>query len=310
MSLIRKPHELKQKATLRAMIYGQPGLGKTTLAVSTPNPLLIDCDNGVHRIDARFVPDTVQVENYQQIVDLLANEDLSAYKTIVIDTAGKLLDFMSSYLIERDPKLRRADGSLTLQGYGGRKVLFQNFLRMVSEKGKHIVFVAHDKEEKSGDVTVVRPEVGGSSAADLMKELDVVGYMEAIGRKRTISFDPQEKFYAKNTIGMGGVIEVPNLDQLGTKNEFGTIIVNRFVERLTTRDELLAKYRELMDVVEANIEAITDANTANSVSEWAKTQTHVWDSKFQAASMIAAKCKTLGLIFDKSAGVYADPLNV
>ena len=32
MGLIKKPNELTVKTTLSALIYGQPGMGKTTLA--------------------------------------------------------------------------------------------------------------------------------------------------------------------------------------------------------------------------------------------------------------------------------------
>lgn len=42
MGLIKKPNELQVKKTLSALIYGQPGMGKTTLALSSPHPLLLD----------------------------------------------------------------------------------------------------------------------------------------------------------------------------------------------------------------------------------------------------------------------------
>lgn len=51
MSLIRKPHELNVQTKIKALIYGQAGTGKTTLALSTPKPLLFDFDGGVHRVN-------------------------------------------------------------------------------------------------------------------------------------------------------------------------------------------------------------------------------------------------------------------
>lgn len=99
---------------------------------------------------------------------------------------------MSTYIIQQDNRLGKRDGSLTLQGFGARKIMFINFLKRVSMMGKHVIFVAHEREEKDGDIRIVRPEIGGSSAGDLIKELDLVGYMQAIGNKRTISWTPQE----------------------------------------------------------------------------------------------------------------------
>ena len=51
MSLIKKPSELAIPSTVKMMIYGQAGMGKSTLALSAPKPLLLDFDNGVKRIN-------------------------------------------------------------------------------------------------------------------------------------------------------------------------------------------------------------------------------------------------------------------
>ena len=44
---VKKPAELDfSNKRFMAIISGQPGLGKTTLALSAPNPFLFDTDNG------------------------------------------------------------------------------------------------------------------------------------------------------------------------------------------------------------------------------------------------------------------------
>src|SRR5574337_639433 len=111
MSLIRKPAQLTVQPTIKVLIYGQPGLGKTTLALSTPQPLLLDFDGGIHRVSPQHQTDTLQVTNWDEVLSAL-KEDLTSYKTLVIDTAGKMLDFMTAYLIKNDPKLAKRDGAL------------------------------------------------------------------------------------------------------------------------------------------------------------------------------------------------------
>ena len=39
MTLIKKPSEINKDIKLKILVYGEPGTGKTTLALSSPNPL-------------------------------------------------------------------------------------------------------------------------------------------------------------------------------------------------------------------------------------------------------------------------------
>lgn len=308
MSLIKKPHELTVQPTIKTLIYGQPGLGKTTFALSAPNPLLIDFDGGVHRVNAVHQCDTLPVSNYQEFLDVL-KENLSAYKTLVIDTAGKMLDYMGAYLIAGDPKLGKRDGSLSLQGYGARKAEFIRVLKQISISGKHLVFVAHEKEEKDGDQKIIRPEIGGSSAGDLIKELDLVGYMEAVGKRRTISFDPCEKYYAKNACNLPPLVELPVL-----LNESGDAVMHNgqladifelYRKNIEKRKVIAAEYTELIEMIDTKIDSVTDADTANDMAEWAsKFDGWIWDAKLQAGMKLNNKAKEIGLSFSKKSKKY------
>lgn len=100
MGLIKKPNELTVKNALSALIYGQPGMGKTTLALSSPQPLLLDFDGGVHRVNAAHRVDTVQISKWEEVDEVLTSGEIAEYKTIVIDTAGKMLSFMDKYIGE------------------------------------------------------------------------------------------------------------------------------------------------------------------------------------------------------------------
>lgn len=304
MGLIRKPSQLEIIQTIKVLLYGQPGIGKSTLGLSAPDPLLLDFDNGVHRVNPNHQTDTVQIRKWEEMEELLGGDELKPYKTLVIDTAGKMLDFMSANLIKNDSKLGKRDGSLSLQGYGSRKHMFSAFLGQVSLLGKHLVFVAHEKEEKDGDVKIIRPEIGGSSGGDLVKELDLVGYMQAIGNKRTISFNPTEKYYGKNTCNLPAQMELPDLK---TKpNKMLTGIFSTYHEALEKRKEMAEDYTRLVEKFKERIEEISDGDDANMVVEWMsgmEASTHIWDSKLQAGRMFNERVKELGLKKSKD-GTY------
>jgi len=297
MTLIRKPSELTTPTTIKILVYGQPGIGKTTLGLSTVSPLLLDFDGGVHRVNPMHQTDTVQISSWEDCLNVL-KEDLNDYRTLVIDTAGKMLDYMSLYLIQRNGKLGKSNGALTLQGYGERKAEFIAFLKTVSLMGKHLVFIAHEKEDKDGDQKIVRPEIGGSSAGDLIRELDLVGYMEAIGKKKTISFDPCEKYYAKNTCQLPALMDIPVLTD--SRNDFLTGIITQYNASIEHRKEVANDYMAIMEVIHGAAEGITDAKTCNEFANHVNKLQHVWDSKLQAALIARDKAKELGLTLNKS----------
>jgi len=306
MALIKKPHELQITDTVRALIYGQPGIGKTTLGLSAPSPLLIDTDRGIHRIAAEHLKDTVQVSAWQDILDLL-KEDLSEYKTLVIDTAGKAIDFLTIHICKEQPRLMQTDGTLSLKGYGVRKQAFSNFITHVTSLGKNIIFIAHEREEKDGDNRYIRPEIGGSSGNDLMKDLDLVGYVESFNNKRTISFNATDKFYGKNTAKLPPRIEIP--DYTGNSEPvFMQEILNLYVEFIMDKQKLSLEYNALLDVIEENIDGVVDMETANEVAEKLKTMQHIWDSKLRAAYKLNTKAAELNLRWNKALNTY-EPIN-
>ena len=88
MGLIKKKDEIELPSIIVGCIYGVAGIGKSTLALSAPKPLLLDTDNGIHRVQSEYRCDCVQVRRYNDILQVLFEEDLSEYQSIVIDTLG------------------------------------------------------------------------------------------------------------------------------------------------------------------------------------------------------------------------------
>lgn len=321
MSLFKKPSELTAKPGIVAMVYGSPGSGKSTLACSAPHAVMIDTDGGVMRINGAHQIPTLQVTKWEEIVEAMNEvKQTPEIETVVIDTVGKMLSYMEEFIKRtatgKKIELNR-DGSLSLKGFGKRKNMFIDFINGVTTLGKNVIFVGHDKEEKHGEETVIRPEVGGSSTNDLMKELDLVGYMEMNGNVRTISFTPTDRFYAKNTCDMPGVIPIPVLinekkEIVGENNFFGKVIEN-YRHRIQDSISNNRKLEDLKELIIANAEAVQSAEDANDFVAWAKGLDHVYNSMALASRAIANRAKELGLTYDKAAQVYkgadALPLN-
>ena len=115
------------------MLYGQPGIGKTTLACSAPSPVLLDYDGGISRVNGAHQCDTVQVSSWEDTQEALKEiaEAGDTYQTVIIDTVGKMLNYMEDYIKRTQPRLKQMDGTLSLKGYGVRK---QMFLQLASPR--------------------------------------------------------------------------------------------------------------------------------------------------------------------------------
>lgn len=311
MSLIRKAEQLEINPKIKALIYGQAGIGKTTLALSAPKPLLFDFDGGVHRVHFGHLKGvgTVQITRYQDFIDVLDKEDLSPYETLVIDTGGKLLDYMAEHIVRRSPKLGRQNGMLTLQGYGERKAMFTSIVKKVSVMGKHILFVAHRETKQEGDDLIYKPIFGGSNYDSLVTELDLVGYMEANGRNRTITFDPTSRNDGKNTCNLPSVMQIPEIvnsdgEMTAENTFFSEMIIKPYIKRLEQRTFDLAKYEEVISAIKEEILSIEDAESANQFVKRIDEIEHVGSSKSMARTLFMKRVSELGLKWNKSKKVY------
>lgn len=305
MSLITKPSELKSNLVLKGLIYGQPGIGKTTLALSANNPLLIDFDKGLHRVAPAYRKDSLQVENYKQVLELLNSQEIQDYDTIVVDTLGKLIDRIADYAAELNPKIRQGDGQLSMKGWGAVKGQFLNLLKLLDSKNKSIIFVAHETEEKDGDNTKKRPDCSGSARKDIVKELDFMGYMSMAGNKRVIDFSPTDQYYAKNSIGLEGSIEVGQI-----KGENNFLIKNIFEaskRRVKEQTELAGKFESVKIMIDQRIEELT---TLEEVNEYYKNGyqklERIWSSYEYEQVKLQEKIKELGFEFDKKTKEFID----
>lgn len=205
--MIRNPNDIQDGAKkIRMLIAGYPGIGKSTLALSAPRPLHIDCDFGIDRIEPRYRMPYIQPRSYDEILNDLKPENLNDFETLVFDTAGKLISLMGLWAIKQNPKYGQRDGSLSLKGYG---FVGREFVRLMDycfyELKKNIVVVFHATEEKDGDNTRLRIKVEGQTKNNVWEPMDLGGFVEMYGNDRTIGFSNCEKYFAKGTRGIHGM---------------------------------------------------------------------------------------------------------
>lgn len=308
MSLIKKPSELEIPCTIKAMIYGQPGTGKSTLALSAPSPVHLDFDGGVRRVNIQHAADTLPVTSWGEVVQLLTNNvrELDPYQTIIVDTIGKMIEFIiASRCGTRQP---------TIKDWGGINQDFKWFTTAISTLGKHVIFVAHRDSRKEGDDTVFIPSLREKNYNAIVTELDLLGYVEMRVQQgqqtRTITFDPTNRNDGKNTCNLPSVINIPTiLDPSGKvtapNDFFQREIIARYAEIVRSKEAALARYHEQLAELQEAVTLITDAQGANefvaNIDVWKTPETNLL---LKARELFSAHVQTLNLKYDKDEKRY------
>lgn len=306
--MIKKPAEMINETNkFRVLIAGYPGIGKTTLGLSAPKPLLIDVDFGINRTMASVRKDYIQPENYEELLNDLKG-DLSDYETIVIDTGGKLLELMKAYVIKNDIKNAKKDGTLSLQGYGAVGREFTRFMNYIYfELRKHCVIIFHAVEEKQDEETKLRILVEGSTKNTVWQNVELGGFIEMRGNKKTIGFDNCERYFAKSSFGIKGSHIIPELD--GTQpNDFLTKLFEQanknIQEESKVFEEERKQYQEVINKYIPIVESMTVEN-ANEVMDLIKNiDNHILTSEKEIKDHFAKKIKKLNLAWNKEKQQY------
>lgn len=200
---IRKSLEEMPERGLNILIYGDPGIGKTTLANTAPDPLVLDFDNGYHRASHSKHYITYNswgnvIQDKQDILTALKND----YKTLVVDTVGTGIELMQTHLLETSPALSKA----TMKMWGETKKTAADFFGPLKFAGKNVVYIAHAKVKEDGDVRRVVPNIPGSTYDTIMQSCDLVGYYTTTNNKHILTFDLSDTVTAKNCAGIAPIV--------------------------------------------------------------------------------------------------------
>ena len=304
--MIQKPAELRfDNKKLFILIAGVPGIGKTTLALSAPKPLLLDLDDGVSRVQPQFRTDTDVVSSFAELEADLKSADLTPYETIVIDTGGKLLEWLKPVVIAEDPKNGRRDGELSLQGYGVVKKKFASFVKSVRALGKHLIMVFHAQEVAlDGDVTGLRIRCEGRAKDEVWDDVDIGGFVEMRNGKRTIGFTNTDRYYAKGTYGVHGLYEIPDLEQSGAKNTFLTDLIKSVLKGLNSEAKASGEYEEVMAQLLPMVESADSPESLSEALRAISRAKHCLTSKAELKGALLARAKALGLRYDRATSQF------
>lgn len=225
-----KPSKIRKvsarKTYVKALIYGEPGAGKTYLACTAPRPLILLTEPAVSdttmlaaKRNLGVDPDVWEVLDWvdlEEAFEYLASGTHS-YETVVVDSLTDLYRRVMRLALETALEKRPShDPDVPEQGDWFRvQERLRYIVRMFRDLPMHVVFTAlvMDIREEMRRVPFVQPK---SLAQELPAYCNMVGYLgvvESDGKfVRKLLVQPTDTYVAKNPGGaLPPVVEDPNL---------------------------------------------------------------------------------------------------
>lgn len=143
MSFMKTLVKGKQELPPRICIYGNHGIGKSTIASQFPDPIFINTEDGLDSLDVTSFPRAAEINDVVESIKTLLKEEHS-FKTLVIDS----VDWLVEPLIVKDIESTHDAKDL---GYGKGQVLVAESFREILQgldalrrkRGMNIILLAH-----------------------------------------------------------------------------------------------------------------------------------------------------------------------
>lgn len=276
------------------LVYGVPGVGKTSLANTSENPVLVDCDRGADRAVLR--KDTLVCSKWEDIT--AEKETFKEYKTVIIDTAKACLDdFLSDYAMRVDDASKK--NKLKLFGYIGDE--FKRFVAYLRSINVDLIILAHAAEDKDGDDRIFYPSVTGQSKDLVQRIADQIGFLSyGADNSRVLHFQKNHRIVAKDTARLGDII-IPDASDPAYATAMANIIAatkTRIQERTNAQNEALNGIKKAEEAIAKVVDAATADAALLAIGECPAADIPALKKK------LAPAIKRLNLKLDKKTGVF------
>jgi hypothetical protein len=130
----------------RIVLYGVPGIGKTTLAACADSPVFIQTEDGLGNIDAPAFPKATSYKQVLAAMAALINEE-NEFKTVVLDSLDALEPMLWQHVCDENSKRNIEDFGFG-KGYVYAAAEWRRLLSgfdMLRDHGKTVVLIGHSQ---------------------------------------------------------------------------------------------------------------------------------------------------------------------
>jgi phage nucleotide-binding protein len=133
---------------VKAIVYGEAGVGKTTLCQTAPDPIIISAESGLLSLRKFDIPaiEVHTIDDLDEAYGFLRESD--EYKTICIDSLSEIAEI---YLSAEKKKVK--DGR---KAYGNMNDYMYDMIRNWRDMDKHVYFTAKIIRVEDADTGITR----------------------------------------------------------------------------------------------------------------------------------------------------------
>lgn len=216
------------------MVYSLPGMGKTTLASTLKNSLIIDLEGGANFIKTPRTELITKLEVFYNDLVELYHAPKREFDYIVIDTVDWLVRVIVCDVAGIDKNHLKETLNRSNGGYGNGKQILENYVRSqllpmliaLNQKGYGICLLAHaDKkimlDSDGTNLEQITPKIDPTTLAAFMEWCDAIFYLKKdMTGARVLQLESDAVAVAKNRTGMTGEW---NLEKDGDINKLLTM---------------------------------------------------------------------------------------
>jgi hypothetical protein len=147
----------KRRRPVMALLYGQPGIGKSTWASAAPKPIFISTERGLDQLNCHRLPSPKDFKALYEQGEALANEE-HEYQTIVLDTVDGA-DLLVQKRVCDEYKCKSIGDPPYGGGYQRARELWTGLLNKFTEMNErfNIILIAHSSVKVFTDPSLSAP---------------------------------------------------------------------------------------------------------------------------------------------------------
>ncbi len=192
-----QPHKVSRDLSgYITFIYGPAKVGKTSLAMQMPSPLLIAFEKGYSALPGVMAQDVTTWGEMKQVYRELKKPEVQAvYKTIVIDTVDIAADLCQKYICAQLGIDNMGEGGWGTNSWSKYKREFEDVFRGLTMMGYAVVFISHsktgtDKDQNGKESGYIKPTTQSSALQIIENMTDLYAYariyLDANGEEKRV----------------------------------------------------------------------------------------------------------------------------